>query len=156
MIRHLSIAIILIGLSVTSCQNVEENITEDKQPSEQDIIRQNLEEYAIDKFKESRKTGTAEARNIRVDTILVISSRNAERIKARKFERDYEMFCKWDSLPYSKELEQDSLQNWLKRAEKLPNNDTVGYRVKYNLDYVIKGELSPSIWIKSFDRNFES
>jgi hypothetical protein len=142
---------ILIALvSLVSCSNNKKSV------KKRELDKSKFVKYAIKSFEEAKKRGVAEARNIRVDTILVISSRTAEKIKARKFERDYKMYCEIDSLPYSKKIEKDSLRNWLKRAEKLPNNDTIGYRVKFKLNYIIDGKLDPEIWIKSFDKNYKS
>lgn len=115
-----------------------------------------FEAFAVESFRQSHKTGTAEAKNIKVDTVLAISSSQAERIKIAAFELDYQFSCKHKGIPYSKKTEQDSVRNWLKRAYKLPKNDTVGYRVKFNLDYVIDGKLQPDIWMKCFDKNYKS
>lgn len=150
MIKLNYLIIFILSGSFISCSNNKQS------ENKKELDKSKFVEYAVNSFKETRKTGTAEARNIRIDTILVISSRTAEKIKARKFERDYETFCKIDSVPYSKKLEQDSLRNWMKRAEKLSNNDTIGFRVKFKLDYVIDGKLDPDIWIKSFDKYYKS
>jgi hypothetical protein len=150
MILLKSFLIFTVFILMFSCSN------DSKLGHENDLDKSKFEEYAIQSFEESEKTGTTEARNIRVDTILVISSRTAEKIKAKEFERDYKFRCKMDSMPYSPKLEKDSVRNWLKRAEKYPKNDTVGFRVKFKLDYVINGKLDPGIWIKSFDKKYKS
>jgi hypothetical protein len=134
--------IVLIGFLV-SC-------SDKSKPDESRFV-----EYAVNYFNEGVKKGEpANVKNIRLDTVLLMSSRKMDLLRARYFEM--EVGCRTSINHYLRLAQLDSVDQRLKQAEKLPNDDVVGYRVKFLLDFVKQnGKVEPGFWYKSFDTQYK-
>nr|WP_294859900.1 hypothetical protein [uncultured Fluviicola sp.] len=106
--------------------------------------------YAVNYFNEN----DIEVRNLKIDTVLMMSSQKAELLRVKIFET--EQVGRLSINHYLKIVQLDSVEQKKKRAEKLPNNDIIGYRVKFLFDYVKPtGKLDPGVWPKTFDTDYK-
>lgn len=170
--RVLQFLIFVLLSLMYSCEGTSTISTNTQESNQSDVNTKKFIEFAEAHFAESysdssiammekfmgTEVTTIGVENIRIDTVLILSSYQAERIRAYKFERDFKLNCQLDSVEYSEQVEQDSLSRWLRRIEEssLSKVDTVGYEVKFLIDYVNKnGSRNHGCsWIHPFYKDF--